>query len=79
MKQSEAAARPAEHVVLAGPDEGGGMFRFRHLGNGEFTIEFLNGAEVRGAIELLRRVLGAGLHVGKGRDDVTAVYLQGMS
>ena len=55
-----------------------GMFRFRHLGQGEYTFEFLNGAEVRGAVELLRRVLGSGLHVGEGWDEATAVYLTGL-
>lgn len=55
-----------------------GTFRFRSLGRGEYTFEFLNGAEVRGAVELLRRVLGPALHVGDGWDQATAVYLQGV-
>jgi hypothetical protein len=54
-----------------------GTFRFRDLKRGEFTFEFLLGAEVRGAIDLLRRVLGKSLHVGQGWDEATAVYLNG--
>jgi len=55
-----------------------GTFRFRFLGRGEYTFEFLNGAEIRGAVELLRRTLGQSLHVGDGWDQATAVYLQGV-
>lgn len=55
-----------------------GTFRFRHLKGGEYTFEFLNGAELRGAVELLRRVLGPALHVGQGWDEATAVYLRGV-
>jgi hypothetical protein len=56
-----------------------GTFRFRHLKGGEYTFEFLNGAELRGAVELLRRVLGPALHVGQGWDEATAVYLHGLT
>jgi hypothetical protein len=55
-----------------------GTFRFRELKRGEFTFEFLNGAEVRGAVELLRRALGGGLRIGQGWDEATAVYLAGL-
>jgi len=55
-----------------------GTFRFRGLKRGEFTFEFLNGAEVRGAVELLRRALGGGLRIGQGWDEATAVYLTGL-
>ena len=55
-----------------------GTFRFRELKRGEFTFEFLNGAELRGAVELLRRVLGGGLRIGRGWDEATAVYLAGV-
>jgi hypothetical protein len=61
------------------PSRAVGTFRFRELKRGEYTFEFLSGAELRGAIELLRPVLGTGLRVGRGWDDVTAVYLQGLS
>jgi hypothetical protein len=56
-----------------------GTFRFRHPGRDEFSFEFLNGAEVRGAVELLRRVLGASLRVGQGWDEATAMYLTGLA
>jgi hypothetical protein len=60
------------------PSRAVGTFRFRSLGRGEYAFEFLNGAEIRGAIEMLRRVLGSALHVGEGWDEATAVYLQGV-
>ena len=44
----------------------------------QHTFEFLSGTEVRGAIELLRRMLGQSLQVGHGWDDATAVYLAGV-
>ena len=55
-----------------------GTFRFCDTKRGEFTFEFLCGVEVRGAVELLRRVLGPALHVGSAWDDATAVYLAGV-
>ena len=55
-----------------------GTLRFRELRRGEFTFEFLNGAELRGAVELLRRALGGGLRIGEGWDEATAVYLAGV-
>jgi hypothetical protein len=55
-----------------------GTFRFRFLGRGEYTFEFLNGAEIRCAVELLRGVLGSAVHVGQGWDEATAVYLRGL-
>jgi hypothetical protein len=58
---------------------GVGVFRFRHLQRGEFTFEFLIGAEIRGAIELIRRSAGgASLQVGNGWDEATAAYLVGL-
>jgi hypothetical protein len=58
---------------------GVGTFRFRHLRRGEFTFEFLNGAEIRGAIELIRRsAAGPNLHVGNGWDEATSAYLVGL-
>jgi hypothetical protein len=55
-----------------------GTFRFRFLKRGEYTFEFLCPAEVRGAIELLRRAMSDGVHVGSGWDEVTARYLEGV-
>jgi hypothetical protein len=58
---------------------GVGTFRFRHLQRGEFSFEFLIGAEIRGAIELIRRSAGgASLQVGNGWDEATAAYLVGL-
>jgi hypothetical protein len=58
------------------PGRAVGTFRFRHLRRGEYSFEFLNGAEIRGAIELLRRTAQANnVHVGSGWDEATAIYL----
>jgi len=55
---------------------GVGVFRFRHLRRGEYSFEFLNGAEIRGAIELLRsNAKGNAIHVGSVWDEATALYL----
>jgi hypothetical protein len=55
-----------------------GRFRFRYLKRGEYSFEFLCPAEVRGGIELLKRVMSTDLHVGSGWDEVTARYLEGV-
>jgi hypothetical protein len=60
------------------PSRAVGTFRFRFLGRGEYTFEFLNGAEIRCAVELLRGVLGSAMHVGQSWDEATAVYLRGL-
>ena len=53
-----------------------GTFRFRHQRRGEYSFDFLNGVEVRGAIELIRRTSqGERLHVGTDWDESTAVCL----
>jgi hypothetical protein len=58
------------------PSRGVGTLRFRHLRRGEYTFEFLNGAEIRGAVELLRRNSQAvRVNVGTGWDEATALYL----
>jgi len=58
------------------PSRGVGTLRFRHLRRGEYTFEFLNGAEIRGAVELLRRNSQAvRIHVGTGWDDATSIIL----
>jgi hypothetical protein len=54
---------------------GVGTFRFRDVKRGEFTFEFLSGAEIWVAVELLRRAIGPALHVGTGWDEATSVYL----
>jgi hypothetical protein len=56
---------------------GVGTFRFRDVKRGEFTFEFLSGAEIWVAVELLRRAIGPALHVGTGWDEATSVYLTG--
>ena len=56
-----------------------GTLRFRHLRRGEYSFEFLSGAEIRGAVELLRRnATSNNIHVGSGWDQATAVYLDGL-
>jgi hypothetical protein len=55
-----------------------GRFRFRYLKRGEYSFEFLCPAEVRGGIELLKRVMSTDLYVGSGWDEVTARYLEGV-
>jgi len=53
-----------------------GTLRFRHLRRGEYTFEFLNGTEIRGAVELLRRnSQPVRINVGAAWDDATSVYL----
>jgi hypothetical protein len=80
-EQGNFRARWEELVGIAvesrGPrTRGVGIFRFRHLRRGEYSFEFLNGAEVRGAIDLLRRnAKGNNIHVGSGWDEATAPYL----
>jgi hypothetical protein len=80
-EQGNFRARWEELVGIAvdspGPrTRGVGIFRFRHLRRGEYFFEFLNGAEVRGAIELLRRhAKDNNIHVGTVWDEATAVYL----
>jgi|GEM_PF-5633445 len=80
-EQGNFRARWEELVGIAvdspGPrTRGVGIFRFRHLRRGEYFFEFLNGAEVRGAIELLRRhAKDNNIHVGTVWDETTAVYL----
>jgi hypothetical protein len=60
---------------VKGRSRGVGTFRFRDVKRGEFTFEFLSGAEIWVAVELLRRKIGPALHVGTGWDEATAVYL----
>lgn len=55
-----------------------GTFRFHHRQRGEYTFEFLIGAEIRGAVELLRRSVGKELRLGGGWDPATACYLEGL-
>jgi hypothetical protein len=80
-EQGNFRARWEELVGIAvesrGPrTRGVGIFRFRHLRRGEYSFEFLNGAEIRGAIELLRgNAKGNNIHVGSGWDEATAPYL----
>jgi hypothetical protein len=55
-----------------------GTFRFRHLRRGEYMFELLCPAELRGAAELLRRAVGANLHLSSDWDEATAGYLTGL-